>query len=202
MKAGFWYCSTGSNKRTFRFSTSSACALLNQHHVQYLFSVKKGQSWNNCTKSSELYQLLESHPVVTGSTRRCTHSCSQLAVRKLLWDLYCWNALVGNSSPSFIFFVCVKFPLCPRPFSHPVFPFVHPSVDALCQCWLHPGGCNHIWTVSKCHRGAFSPLICISPICWQGPWGLCFLLHRQAKEPKTNAPRFSRLLLDGGMKVK
>lgn len=44
----------------------------------------------------------------------------------------------SNSSLSFILFVCVKFPLCPHPFSHPVACFVHPSIPSLCQCWLHP----------------------------------------------------------------
>lgn len=47
-------------------------------------------------------------------------SCAQLAVSKLLGDLYRRNALAGNSSLSFILFVCVKFPLWPHPFSHPV----------------------------------------------------------------------------------
>lgn len=195
MKAGLGSCSTGSNKRTGRLSQSSVCAFVHKHHI-CISPKKNGKFWNNCMKLSELYQLPKSHPVVRGSTRWGTHSCAQLAVSKLLWDLYCRNALVGNSSPSFIFFVCIRFPLCPHPFSHPVPRFVHPSVDAFCQCWLHPGGCNHIWTGSKCHRGAFSPPICISPICWQGPWGLCFRLHRQAKEPKTKAAlHFSRPLL-------
>lgn len=150
----------------------------------YAFPLKKGQSWNNCMKLSELYQPPESHPVVRGSLYWCTHSCAQLAVSKLLWDLYCRNALVGNSSLSFIFFVCVKFPLCPHPFLHPVSCFVHPSMDALCQCWLHPGGCNHIWTGSKCHQGAFSTPICISPICWQGPWWAVFSIAQASKKKK------------------
>lgn len=148
------------------------------------FTWKRGWSWNNCMKSSERYQAPESHPVVRGSLYWCTRSCAQLAVSKLLWDLYCRNALVGNSSPSFIFFVCVTFPLCPHPFSHPVPRFVHPSMDALCQCWLHPGGCNHIWTGSKCHQGAFSPPICISPICWQGPWRAAFSIAQASKKKK------------------
>lgn len=82
-------------------------------HIMYAVPLKKGRSWNNCMKSSERYQAPKSHPVVRGSLYWCTHSCAQLAVSKLLWDLYCRNALVGNSSPSFIFFVCVTFPLCP-----------------------------------------------------------------------------------------
>lgn len=146
-------------------SQSSACALVPKHHVGTVFPLKRGQSRHNCMKSSKLYQRPESHSVAKGITRWCTYSCARLAVSKLLWDLYSRNALVGNSSLSFIFFVCFKFPLCPHLFSHPVPCFVHLSVDTLCQCWLHPGGCNHIWTGSKCHRGAFSPPICISPIC-------------------------------------
>lgn len=81
--------------------------------------------------SSELYQAPESHPVVRGSTGRCTHSCAQLAVSKLLWDLFCRNALVGNSSLSFIFFVCIKFPLCPPSILTSSFPLC-PSIS-----WTH-----------------------------------------------------------------
>lgn len=113
----------------------------------------------------------------------CTHSShAQLAVSKLLWDLYCRNALAGNSSLSFILFVCVKFPLWLHPFSHPVPGFVHPSMGALCQCWLHPGGCNHIRAGPECHRGAFSPPICISPICWRGPWRVVFSIAQASKK--------------------
>lgn len=55
----------------------------------------------------------------------------------------------GNSSLSFILFVCVKFPLCPHPFSHPVPCFVHPSIPSLCQCWLHPSSHNHIAAIVR-----------------------------------------------------
>lgn len=52
----------------------------------------------------------------------------QVAVSKLLWELRA--AILQQAIPlSFILFVCVKFPLCPHPFSHPVASsFVHPSI--------------------------------------------------------------------------
>lgn len=163
-----------------------------------VFPLKKGQSWNNCMKSSEFPSTAwKPSSCQGGGTRRWTHSCAQLAVTKLLWDLYCRNALVGNSSPSFIFFVCVKFPLCPHPFSHPA-----PRLSI--HQWTHYVSADFVLAAAitseqgpRNRRGAFSPPICISPICWQGPRGLCFRLHRQAKQSKTNA-RFFRLLLDGG----
>lgn len=62
----------------------------------------------------------------------------------------------GNSSLSFILFVCVKIPLCPHPFSHPVPCFVHPSIRSLCQCWLHPSSHNHIVAIAR-PQGTPSP---------------------------------------------
>lgn len=68
----------------------------------------------------------------------------------------------GNSSLSFILFVCVKFPLCPHPFSHPVPCFVHPSIPSLCQCWLHPSSHNHIVAIAR-PRGTSPPPKCLQP---------------------------------------
>lgn len=93
----------------------------------------------------------------------------------------------GNSSLSFILFVCVKIPLCPHPFSHPVPCFVHPSIRSLCQCWLHPSSHNHIVAIARPqgtpppHTLTSSHLLPCSQaaICWQRALqAACpFLLH-------------------------
>lgn len=121
--------------------------------------------------------------------------CAQLAVSKLLWDLYCRNALAGNSSLSFILFVCVKFPLWPHPFSHPVPGFVHPSMGALCQCWLHPGGCNHIRARARLPPGSFFTSHLHLPDLLTAAL-TCSVFYCTGKRKKANAaPRFSGPLL-------
>lgn len=164
-----------------------AYVFMNEHLgcMQYILHVyvKNRQSKNNRVKPGSLYQLNKSQSRCWVHLYRCKQSsCAQLAVSKLLWDLYCRNALAGNSSLSFILFVCVKFPLWPHPFSHPVPGFVHPSMGTLCQCWLHPGDCNHIRAGPNCHWGAFSPPICISPICWRSPWRAVFSIAQASKK--------------------
>lgn len=96
----------------------------------------------------------------------------------------CWNTLAGNSSLSFILFVCVKFPLCPHPFSHPVPSFVHPSIHTLCQCWLHPGSHNHI-PARLLPPGSFSPPICVSLLCWRRPCRLSLSIAQASKTTNT-----------------
>lgn len=94
----------------------------------------------------------------------------------------------GNSSLSFILFVCVKFPLCPHPFSHPVPCFVHPSIPSLCQCWLHPSSHNHIAAIAR-PQGTPPPRMPTATsrfqtvICWRRaqPAACRLLLHRPAK---------------------
>lgn len=118
-------------------------------------------------------------------------SCVLLAVSKLLVGSNCRNTLAGNSSLSFILFVCVKFPLCPHPSSHPFPSSVHPSIHTLCQYWLHPGSHNHIPAIPKRHRGAIR-LPSVSPRSADGGPDACrLLLHRQAKNTNTE-PDFYR----------
>lgn len=166
--------------------------------------------------SIELYQAPESHPVVRGSTRRCTHSCAQLAVSKLLWDLYCRNALVGNSSLSFIFFVCIKFPTLPPIHSHIQFPAL-----SIYQ-WTHFVSADLVLAAAITSEqgpsatGELFHLPSASPqSADRAPEGCVFYCIGKQKEAKTNAvPYFSRPLrpllappgwgvggLDGGMKV-
>jgi len=114
---------------------------------------------------------------------RCKHfSSAQIAVGKLLWDLYCRNALAGNSSLSFILFVCVKFPLWPHPFSHLVPRFVHPSMGRTLSVptssWLlqsHPSKAwlplGSFFTSHLHHRWSAD----------RGPDARRILLHRQAE---------------------
>lgn len=149
----------------------------------------------NDQDSVKLGNFNKSHSCCQVQLNRCKQpSCAQLAVGKLLWDLYCRNALAGNSSLSFILFVCVKFPPWPHPFSHPVPGFVHPStgrtLSVLTSSWLlqsHP-------STARLPLGSFFTSHLHLPDLLTEPL-TCSVFYCTGKQKNTNAaPHFSRPL--------
>lgn len=112
---------------------------------------------------------------------------AQLAESKLLWDLCSGKALAGNSSLSFILFVCVKFLLWPYPYAHPAAVLSIHQRATLCQHWLHPGGRNHI----RVPPGSVFTSHLHLPHLLTGPLTRT-LFYCTGKQKNTNAaPRFS-----------
>lgn len=128
---------------------------------------------------------------------------------KLLWELCCRNALAHNSSPSFILFVRVNFPLWP--------PSILTSSSWLCPSisgphfvsadFILPGGCNHARAEGEGRRappkatGELFHLPSASP--QSADWAPdlhCFLLHRQA-EKHSRCTSFRRTTLGQRLRV-